>query len=834
MSDPMREVTPEGGADKRVDYWLKEIDLAKKRERKWRKDAERVTKIYEAGDPTENSYNILFSNTDTLLPSCYNQLPRPFVDRRFKDADPLGKAAATTLERALSFLQDTGDAQYMPFNSLIQEAVLSALVPGRGMTWFKYEAKFEDTPPPLADGADEKGPTGGAVEEGEAVGQPAEHVTYESICGQDLGYEDLLMGYAKTWDEMPWLAKRHEMTKSDAEKNFGKEIAEDLKYNKPSARDADGQKKSDDEQEDNHGTVPVVEVYEIWVKSKRQVIFLDPQYNKKLLKELEDPYGLSGFFPCPQPLQFLFKKSSLTPTPIYKTYEQQAKELNRVTQRINKIIEALKVRGFYDGTVGGLKDLLNKPDNTLIEAKNTAAMKDNQTMDRSIWLMPLDKLITVLQQLYIQREQVKGVIYEITGISDIIRGDTKASETFGAQQLKSQWGSLRLKKMQGMVQEYVRGCLRVMGELAGKHFSIETFASMTGLDFATPEQLQQAQQMQQAIQQAQMQQAQQAQMMAAQQPQMPQQPGAAQAGPMGGPPQAGPPQGQPPQGDPAAAQAGPPQDPAMQQAMQEVQAILAKTKWADVVGLLKDDLLRDYRIDIETNSTISPNTQEDKELINDAMTAISTMYQSLLPAVQAGALTMPALKAMLLVVARRMQFGREVEDAINLMPEELPPPPPDPGAPTPGEIQAKEAKAQLDAQAAQLKMASDQKQAAADDQKRQLDMAAMQRDEELAQRKHQLTMQEMASKERIITVKEEGAIREARLKVELAQIAVDKARLDQSVNSANAETAKFRAATDRDAAIEQKAKIKRDGEVHSAESRRKIRDANAPAPRAST
>ena len=47
--------------------------------------------------------------------------------------------------------------------------------------------------------------------------------------------------------------------------------------------------------------------------------------------------------------------------------------------------------------------------------------------------------------LYQQREQIKAVIYELTGLSDIARGASKASETLGAQQLKSQWGSIRLK-----------------------------------------------------------------------------------------------------------------------------------------------------------------------------------------------------------------------------------------------------------------------------------------------------------------------------------------------------------------------------------------------------
>ena len=44
-----------------------------------------------------------------------------------------------------------------------------------------------------------------------------------------------------------------------------------------------------------------------------------------------------------------------------------------------------------------------------------------------------------MRELVAHREVIKASIYEVTGISDIMRGQTVASETMGAQQLKSQW-----------------------------------------------------------------------------------------------------------------------------------------------------------------------------------------------------------------------------------------------------------------------------------------------------------------------------------------------------------------------------------------------------------
>jgi hypothetical protein len=77
-----------------VAYWVSEISAAKKREKDWRKDGDRILKIYDGREVDTTPFNILFSNTETLLPALYSAIPRPVVDRRFKDEDPLGKAAA--------------------------------------------------------------------------------------------------------------------------------------------------------------------------------------------------------------------------------------------------------------------------------------------------------------------------------------------------------------------------------------------------------------------------------------------------------------------------------------------------------------------------------------------------------------------------------------------------------------------------------------------------------------------------------------------------------------------------------------------------------------------
>lgn len=633
-----------GKQDKRFKYWNEELRLAKKRDDRWLKQADACVKLYEGEKEAENSFNILYANTETLLPSCYNQLPRAVVERRYRDKDPLAKASAETLQRTLQYLMDTNSTEHCSLHTVFQQAVLGALVPGRGVTRFHYEPTFESVPESLGD--EEKDDDGkereGAPEaEGDALFPDAERtekVVKETIYAEDWDYAKFRMGYATSWSKVPWIAYEHAMTKEDFEANFGKGAAENVEFD-TKKKDTDDEVSEDEAH--NEGSDPTVCVWEIWHKASRKVIFLCEKADEPIIEEREDPYGLTGFYSCCPPLQFLLKKSGMVPTPIYKLYEQQAKELNRITQRINRVLNAMKVRGFYDGSIQGLKELLQSDDNTLIAAKNVAALQDGKNLANSIWLMPLNELIVVLQQLMMGREQCKNTIYEITGISDIMRGDTNASETFGAQNLKSQWGTLRLQRIQTLVQEYCRQGLQIMADLAAQFFSLETFAGMTNLDFATPEEVQQAQQMQQQIQQMQLQ-------MQAQAGMQPPSPG-----------------GQPPM-------APPPVPPQVQQAMMQVQATLAKPKWEEVLALLKDDTLRCYRIDIETNSTINPKNKEQQQVMTEAMTALGTMYQSFGPAVQSGGLPLGALKAMTLAVMRRFEFGKEVEDALEQMPDKLP------------------------------------------------------------------------------------------------------------------------------------------------------------------
>jgi len=92
----------------------------------------------------------------------------------------------------------------------------------------------------------------------------------------------------------------------------------------------------------------------------------------------------------------------------------------------------------------------------------------------------------VLIQLYDARERVKRTLYEITGMADILRGETNPNETLGAQQLKAQFATRRISRAQKQVARFARDLMRLRAFVMARHFSVETLGRMTGLPEVMP------------------------------------------------------------------------------------------------------------------------------------------------------------------------------------------------------------------------------------------------------------------------------------------------------------------------------------------------------------
>lgn len=676
--------------------WINELAAAKKREKDWREDGKRILEIYAPKSKGKNvPFNILFSNTETLLPSLYSAIPRPVVDRRFKDADPLGKAAAEAGRRCLDFLIDTNVEGYETYDEGMRAAVVDALLPGRGVTSLKYDAEIvgEDLEKKLPKAAKD------AEESAEEDDAPVPYKDWEVVCVQSHKWDMVLFGYATKWSKVPWVAFGEYVDKAEVTKIAGKKVANALTYTEE--RDENEEKKPNDE---DTGERRVTLIWRVWDKESRKVIFLSEHYKDAFLKVVDDPMELEGFFPIPKPIMLVEKANDLSPTALYTLYEKQAEELNSLSRRIIRIVHAIKARGIYDGELGDdIKTLMEADDNELVPADKNSSLAAEKGLQNAIWFMPIEQLVKVLRELLAAREACKAVIWEIMGIADIMRGQSQASETLGAQQIKQSWGSLRLKRMQKEVGRYARDLLRIMLEVAVNKFSEDTWAKMTGLPYLTEQQAAEADAQLQATQlQMQM---------------------------------------QPSGVDPNTGQPMPP-DPSMQQKMQQAQAEAAKPRWKDVLGLLKNDLQRAYRIDIETNSTVEPEAADDQKQIAELMNAMGQYFAGVTPLIEKGFLPFDAAKEMLLEITRRFRFGTNFEDKIKAM--QAPQPKEDP------KIQMEREAHQADMQAKQLDQQAKQGElglkAQIEERKAQLEMQKMQMEMEFAQQEHALKMAEIQAK----------------------------------------------------------------------------------------
>lgn len=565
------EVNPRGV----VRRWLAEIAVADKAEHDWRKESEALWELYEGGRKKAHAFNVFWSNTDTLAPALYNSTPQPDVRRRFRDADQLGKAVSQVMERALAYEVDSYD-----LDASMSSAVLDVLVTGRGVARVAYEPRIVggETPP---------------TQQPEQPAQTPERVTDRAVRVEVVQWDYFRRGPGKRWDEVPWIAFRHDFTQDMAAEKFGDELAQALTYTEGKDTEAVDDKQSRE-------IFKTVMVWEIWDRDTRQAHFIAPCYKDKPLLTAPDPLHLSGFFPLPRPMYAVPTTRSLVPIPLYKLYEEQAKELDKISTRINKIVDAMKVRGAYSANLPEIGNLLSAGENEMIPVANISEIASVGGLDKAIWTMPIERLKQVLEGLYVARNEIKQTIYELTGLSDIIRGSTDATETASAQKLKSQWGTMRLQKMQREVQRFVRDLFRIKAEIIAEQYPQETLVAITNLKFPTQQDQAQAQQI------------------------------AMQAQQMG--------------------QEPPP----------EVMQALEGPTWEQIGQVLKSDQLREYRVDVETDSTVADTIDRDMSGMKEVIDSVGAILQG----VPLG-LPVEVAKEIALAVVRRARLGHAVEDALE-------------------------------------------------------------------------------------------------------------------------------------------------------------------------
>jgi hypothetical protein len=460
--------------DHTYEDWYKTIMSYERQYKRWEQRADRIVKKYKDDsryDRNPNArFNILWSNVQTIQPAIFARLPRPDVSRRFRDNDPIGRVASMMLERALEFeIEHYGD-----YKSAMNNSVLDRLLGGRGVSWVRYEPHFavdevgepEDGFQVTEDSDESETPEGEANENPERIEYECAPVDY--VHWKEFGHSP----GARTWEEVTCVWRKVYMSRPALVERFGEELGYKIPLDTKPADDKNSYKPVD-------GVYEAV-IYEIWDKETGKVLWISKSLGK-IIDERDDPLQLENFFPCPKPLYSTLTTDSLEPIPDFVIYQDQARELDTLCDRIDGLINALKVRGVYDASNSELQRLFSEGENnTLIPVDNWQAFAEKQGMRGAIDLVDIAPFAAALAQCYQAMEQVKGQIYELMGIADIQRGQTDPNETLGAQIIKSNNASGRLKTMQHAVVDFATTILSIKAQIICNHFTDETLVQISG------------------------------------------------------------------------------------------------------------------------------------------------------------------------------------------------------------------------------------------------------------------------------------------------------------------------------------------------------------------
>ena len=455
--------------------WYNTIAQYERSYKTWEDRSDRIVKRYRDDSRSRNNpnakFNILWSNVQTITPAIFARLPRPDVSRRFKDNDPIGRVASMILERALEYeIEHYGD-----YNSAMKASVQDRLLGGRGTSWVRYEphitgGKTEDEPDDgfqITEDIDEAETEGGMHREDQ------ERIEYECAPCDYVYWKDFGHTIARTWEEVTAVWRKVYLGRPALVERFGEELGGRIPLDtKPETTKTFNEKMGEGASE--------ACIYEIWDKITGEVIWLSKSMGK-ILDTKPDPLKLENFWPCPKPMYSTITTDSLIPVPDFALYQDQARQLDTLADRIDGFIQALKVRGVYDASEPSLQRLFTEGENnTLLPIKNWGAFAEKQGMAGAINLVDIAPIAAALQSSYQAMDQVKTQIYEIMGIADIQRGQTDPNETLGAQIIKSNNASGRLKTMQHDVVNFATSLLSIKAQIICNHFTEDTIIKISG------------------------------------------------------------------------------------------------------------------------------------------------------------------------------------------------------------------------------------------------------------------------------------------------------------------------------------------------------------------
>ena len=444
----------------RSQHWLDEIERYMKASQNWREDARKIIDRYRLersniGSQNQSSsrptFNILWSNTQTMKPALFARVPEIIAERRHRDRDPVGRIASEVIQRAAN-----EEIERNGFKGSMDQVVLDVLLTARGVAWVRFE-----------------------VDEMAGEGMVTEKIMLDYVHWDDFAHSPE-RGWADV-ERRGWVARRTSLTRAEGKKRFGAGFSK-VPMSMPSRTSETLSQRERDGRKDKFA-----EVWEIWDAVSKKRIFVAKGADDVL--ESKDPqYELTGFFPCPRPAYGTLTNEDLMPVPDPLQYLHLADELDEISWRIRNLTKALEFKGVYDASAEGLGRLLEPgQDGKMIGVTNFSALVGKSAaagggLKGVVQFLPMNEVAQTLLNLYQARDQAKQTVYEISGISDIVRGQVDPREKASQSKIKASFATQRLDQRRREVERLARDAARIQVELMAELYSPDTIRKQSGFD----------------------------------------------------------------------------------------------------------------------------------------------------------------------------------------------------------------------------------------------------------------------------------------------------------------------------------------------------------------
>jgi len=576
--------------------WLNLLEEAEDAFEAWNTHCDNIDRLFASLERLgrtgrDKEFQMFWANCEVLKPSIYAKAPVPVVVPKFKDQRPVYQAASEVMERCTKVAFDLAR-----INDLMLLVRDDLSMTSRGVAWCRYES---------------------------GRGNGYDH---EKVCIDFKNRRDFLHSISRNWREVTWVAGASYLTRGEARKRF-KETSDDA-YQKAEYK-VDKESKAVGGADNRERA----KFWEIWDKKARRVVWV-AEGCEDILDEDDAHLDLQNYFPCPKPAYGTVQRGSLIPVPDVMQYRDQLDEINLLTGRIHALSDALEVKGFYPAGGAEIAEAVQMaistktPGRMLVPISNWAAFGGSKEV--IIWL-PIEAIATTITALVALRKQVIEDIYQIMGLSDIMRGATDPNETLGAQQLKTQYGSTRIRDKQQEMVRLARDLVEICSEIITEDFQSQTIVEMSQTQLPTiAMQQKKAQQLMQGIQQGQ-------QLVTQQQ-------------------------------DPAQAQQ---MQGMIQQATMQLQRMQEEPTIEQVMKFLRDNRAKSFVLDIETDSTILQDEQAEKQSRNEFTQVLGALLPQLSQMIQGEPKTAEFCGEILKFATAPYRAGRSLDGAIDKMIEQF-------------------------------------------------------------------------------------------------------------------------------------------------------------------